>query len=94
MKKLLLTITMLAMALTAQASPSDAEAATAVAGGVGILGLAWLAFVIIGIVWLIFPFVVWVKLNRIIQNTRNAAEKSLGLYTVARQEFEKPQIQP
>ena len=94
MKKLLLTITMLAMALTAQASPSNAEAATAVAGGVGILGLTWLAFVIIGIVWLIFPFVVWVKLNRIIQNTRNAAEKSLGLYTVARQEFEKPQIQP
>ena len=85
---------MLAMALTAQASPSDAEAATAVAGGVGILGLTWLAFVIIGIVWLIFPFVVWVKLNRIIQNTRNAAEKSLGLYTVARQEFEKSQIQP
>ena len=93
MKKLLLTITMLAMALTAQASP-DAEAAAAVAGGAGILGLTWLALVIIGVVWLIFPFVVWVKLNRIIQNTHNAAEKSLGLYTVARQEFEKPQIQP
>ena len=82
------------MALTAQASPSDAGAATAVAGGVGILGLTWLAFVIIGIVWLIFPFVVWVKLNRIVQNTRNAAENLYALYTVARQEFEKAQIQP
>ena len=64
MKTLLLTITMLAIALSSQASPSDAQAATPVAGGVGILGLTWLAFVIMRIVWLIFPFVVWVKLNR------------------------------
>ena len=41
------------------------------AGGIGILGLTWLAFVIIGTVWLIFPFVVWAKLNLIIENTRN-----------------------
>ena len=94
MKTLLLTITMLAMALTTQASPilltSDADA---VAGGVGILGLTWLAFVIIGVVWLIFPFVVWVKLNRIVQNTRLAADNLYALYNVARQEFEKPPTQ-
>jgi hypothetical protein len=72
---------------------TDADAAAAVAGGIGILGLTWLVFVIIGIVWLIFPFVVWVKLNRIIQNTRTAAENLYGLYTVARQEFEKPPVQ-
>ena len=96
MKKLLLTITMLAMALTAQASPilltSDGSAAAAVAGGIGILGLTWLAFFIIGVVWLIFPFVVWVKLNRIIQNTRTAADNLYALCNVARQEFEKPPI--
>ena len=89
---------MLAMALTAQATPilltSDTDAAAAVAGGIGILGLTWLAFFIIGVVWLIFPFVVWVKLNRIVQNTRTAADNLYGLYTVALKEFEKPQIQP
>jgi hypothetical protein len=71
-------------------------AAAAVAGGIGILCLLilWLLFVIIGIVWLIFSFVVWRKLNRIIQNTRTAVENLYGLYTVARQEFEKPSIQP
>ena len=82
------------MALTAQASPilltSDNGAAAAVAGGIGILGLTWLAFVIIGVVWLIFPFVVWAKLNRIVQNTRLAADNLYALYNVARQEFEKP----
>ena len=92
MKKLLLTITMLAMALTAQASPSDAQAATAVAGGVGILGLTWLAFVIIGIVWLIFPFVVWAKLNRIVQNTHIAAENLHGLYSVELQSCTAEQL--
>jgi len=68
-------------------------AAAAVAGGIGILRplILWLLFFIIGIVWLIFPFVVWVKLNRIIQNTRIAAQNLYALYTdtVARQEFEK-----
>jgi hypothetical protein len=72
---------------------TNADAAGAVAGGIGILGLTWLAFFIIGIVWLIFPFVVWVKLNRIIRNTENAAQNLYGLCTVVRREFEKPSIQ-
>ena len=93
---------MLAMALTAQASPilltSDAAAVA------GVAGILWLGAFVIGIVWLIFPFVVWAKLNRIVQNTRKASENLHGLYSVARQsctaeqlvkivaqqEFEKP----
>ena len=85
------------MALTAQASPllltSDADAAAAVRRGVGIFDLAWLAFLIIR-----RPAHLslrrMAKLNRIIQNTRTAAESLYKLDTVARQEFEKPPIQP
>ena len=44
------------------------------ATGIGILGLTWLAFVTIGTMWLIFPFVVWAKLNLIIENTRTARQ--------------------
>jgi hypothetical protein len=65
----------------------------AAAGGFATLGFFFLALILFGIaqiiVWNLFPFMVWVKLNRIIKNTQVAAENLYGLYTVARQEFER-----
>ena len=76
---------MLPMALTAQASAG--ENAAGAAGSLAFLGL-----IVIGIVWLIFPFVVWAKLNRIIQNTRTASENLYGLHSVALQSCTTEQL--
>jgi hypothetical protein len=63
------------------------------AGGLGILGIIWLALLVISIVWIIFPFIVWAKLNRLIDNTGRALN-NLRILAKAAEEFDQPPVQP
>jgi hypothetical protein len=72
---------------------TDADAAVgAAAAALGIGALAWLALLFVGIIWLIFPFIVWAKLNRLIDHSHRALN-NLRVIAKAAEEPDQPPVE-